>query len=111
VHLRPWNHSVTFSSYEQVFPEFSRKRFSLLWHGSRDGFEARAFHDRCDDHANTLTIIEDTEGNIFGGFTPVKWESRVWNGKKGPENNCFKADESESSFIFTLRNPHGLPPQ
>jgi hypothetical protein len=58
------------------FSEFGGKQFSLLWRGSRDGFRARNFHSRCDGHANTLTLIKDTEGNIFGGFTPVEWESR-----------------------------------
>jgi hypothetical protein len=51
-------------------------------------------------------VILDTEGNIFGGFTPVKWESREWNGKRGKGDNCVKADDSEKSFIFTLKNGH-----
>jgi hypothetical protein len=54
-------------------------------------------------------VILDTEGNIFGGFTPLKWESRVWNGKDGNENNCCKADGSQKSFLFTLKNPHNIP--
>jgi hypothetical protein len=54
-------------------------------------------------------VILDTKGNIFGGFTPVEWESRVWNGKKRDENNCLKADDSQKSFLFTLKNPHNLP--
>jgi hypothetical protein len=33
------------------------------------------FHSRCDGHANTLTVILHTKGNIFGGSTPVEWES------------------------------------
>jgi hypothetical protein len=40
-----------------------------------DAFRANQFHRRCDGHANTLTVILDTKGNIFGGFTPVEWES------------------------------------
>jgi hypothetical protein len=64
-----------------LFAEFRGKRFTLLWRGSRDGFLAQNFHDRCDGHANTLTFIEDTEGNIFGGFTPVEWESSGWRFK------------------------------
>jgi hypothetical protein len=54
-------------------------------------------------------VILDTKGNIFGGFTPVKWESRVHDGKFGDENNCFKADNSLKSFLFTLKNPHNIP--
>jgi hypothetical protein len=82
-----------------IFSEFSGKRFSLLWRGSRDGFRARDFHRFCDRHANTLTLIEDTHGNIFGGFTPLEWDSCGW----------WKADARLKTFIFTLKNPHNLP--
>jgi hypothetical protein len=89
--------------FPEIFNEFWGKRFSLLYLGSRDGFKNEEFHRRCDGHANTLTVILDTKGNIFGGFTPVEWESRVHNGKYGEEDNRFKADESEKSFIFILQ--------
>jgi hypothetical protein len=46
-------------------------------------------------------VILDTEGNIFGGFTPAKWES-------GSDHS--KADDSQKSFLFTLKNPHNVPP-
>jgi hypothetical protein len=46
-------------------------------------------------------LISDTKGNIFGGFTPVKWES-PWSGK-------YKGDDSARSFLFTLKNPRGVP--
>jgi hypothetical protein len=95
--------------FPALFTEFRGKRFTRLWRGSRHGFGAREFHVRCDGHANTLLLIEDTAGNIFGGFTPVEWESRQWNGKRGSENNCYKADPSLKSFIFTLANPQGVP--
>jgi hypothetical protein len=101
------------SDFPEIFAEFRGERFSLLWRGSRDGFKAKEFHRRCDGHANTLTVILDTKGNIFGGFTPVEWESRAphygwddsnsykaWNGKK--------ADGSQRSFLFTLKNPHNI---
>jgi hypothetical protein len=87
-----------------LLAEFSDKSSVLLWRGSRDGFSARDFHDRCDGHAPTLTLILHTEGNIFGGFTPVAWESCEWN-------NRFKADPSLKSFLFTLKNPHNCPPR
>jgi hypothetical protein len=77
------------------------KRWTVLWRGSRDGFTAKEFHRRCDGHANTLTLILDTDGNVFGGFTPVKWQTR--GGSKG--------DDSLRSFLFTLKNPHGVPPR
>jgi hypothetical protein len=44
-------------------------------------------------------VILDTKGNIFGGFTPVEWESK----------GGYKADDSRKSFLFTLKNPHNIP--
>jgi hypothetical protein len=101
--------SMIVADFPQIFAEFRGKRFSLLWRGSRDGFGGRDFHSRCDLHANTLTVILDTNGNVFGGFTPVAWESRTWNGKTGNGDNCSKADDSLRSFVFTLKNPHNIP--
>jgi hypothetical protein len=40
----------------------------------------------------------DTEGNIFGGFTPLKWES----------GNGWRADDSLKTFLFTLNDPHNI---
>jgi hypothetical protein len=97
------------SDIPKIFAEFRGKLFSLLWRGSRDGFSASKFHGRCDGQANTLTLIFDTNGNIFGGFTPLQWESLVWNRKAGNENNTFKTDENQKSFVFTLKNPHNFP--
>jgi hypothetical protein len=93
--------SQIISEFPLIFAEFSRKRFKLLWRGSRDGCGASEFHRRCDGHASTLTVILEREGNIFGGFTPAKW-----NGRYGNEDNAMKADDREKSFIFTLTNGH-----
>jgi hypothetical protein len=93
--------SLIVSEYPPLFEEFRMKRWTVLWRGSRDGFTAEEFHRRCDGHANTLTLILDTNGNVFGGFTPVEWDS---SGK-------WKGDDSLRSFLFTLRSPHGVPPR
>jgi hypothetical protein len=103
-----WN-SVIVRDFPTLFDDFKKKKFTLLLRGSRDGFRAGEFHSRCNGHPNTLTVILDTDGNIFGGFTPVEWESRAWNGKYDGANNCWKADMSQKSFLFTLKNPHNLP--
>jgi hypothetical protein len=100
--------SLIIADFPALFAEFRGKGFTLLWRGSRDGFRAGDFHDRCDGHANTLTFIEDTERNIFGGFTPVKWETpSSWKAVFGDDGN--RADWSLKSFLFTLKNPHKFP--
>jgi hypothetical protein len=42
-------------------------------------------------------VIETTKGFIFGGFTPVAWDS----------SNSNKSDSSGKSFLFTIKNPRG----
>jgi hypothetical protein len=97
------------SDFQRIFADFQGKHFESLWRGSRDGFKAKEFHRRCDGHANTLTVVMDMGENIFGGFTPVKWESTVWNGKLNDEDNRWKTDDSLKSFLFTLKNPYNIP--
>jgi hypothetical protein len=106
--------SLIVSDVPPLFDEFRLKKWTLLWRGSRDGFGAHDFHSRCDGHANTLTLIvtaaskEGAGGFVFGGFTPVEWDSRVidW---ECYGSNCYKSDDSLKSFLFTLTNPRNIP--
>jgi hypothetical protein len=100
-----WNSAIV-ADFPKLFEDFKEKQFTLLWRGSRDGFCVRDFHRRCDGHRNTLTVILDTDGNIFGGFTPVQWDSRRYTDDYEYER---EADPSLTSFIFTLKNPYNIP--
>ena len=71
--------------------------FSLLWRGSRDGFDAATFHRLCDGKANTVTVVKNTNGIIFGGFTSIPWKS----------SGDYKADSQ--AFLFSLTNPSNEP--
>jgi hypothetical protein len=86
------------------FDELRKRSFGSeatnCW-ASRDGFQGKEFHRRCDGHTNTLTVILDMKGNIFGGFTPVEWES--------PAPWKWKADDSQKRYVFTLKNPQQHP--
>jgi len=76
---------------------FENKSFSLLWRGSRDGFDAAAFHRLCDGQANTVTVIKNTNGFIFGGYTSIPWSS----------SGGYKTDST--AFLFSLTNPSNIP--
>jgi hypothetical protein len=102
-----WN-SVIVPTLPEIFAEFKAKKFTVLWRGSRDGFGVRDFHSRCDGHANTLVVILDTKGNIFGGFTPVEWESSRKHWLRDDEDFS-KGDPTLKSFLFTLKNPSNFP--
>jgi signal transduction histidine kinase len=95
-------HSAILAVLPPVFQDFSDKRFELLYRGNEHGFTARDFHARCDGHQHTVTIIVTPLGCIFGGYTPVAWDS--------PKKRTAKCDPSSKSFLFTVQNPHTIPP-
>jgi hypothetical protein len=74
------------------------QQWTLLYKASRDGFEASKFHDKCNNKGTTVSIIRSTGGYIFGGYTSISWTS----------TNSYVQDAN--SFVFTLINPHGIPP-
>jgi hypothetical protein len=79
--------------------EFSpTDKWSLLYRGTRDGFGSHDFHSKCDNHANTLTILKAKGSEfIFGGFTSVDWDS----------SSYYKSDPN--AFIFSLTNKDNKP--
>ena len=77
-----------------MLPSFTKS--FLLYKATRDGFQPSAFHSRCDNMANTVTVISNNLNHVFGGFTPAKWNSN-WE---------YIADST--AFIFSLRRNGGL---
>ena len=59
---------------------------------SRNGSKSEDFHKLCDNKGPTLIIVKTDKNKIFGGFTPLDW-----NSKGG--TIC---DESKGTFIFSL---------
>jgi hypothetical protein len=84
-----------------ILSRFENQQMTLLYRGSRDGFEGSSFHSRCDGKPHTITIIETPKGYVFGGYTPIPWDT----------SSTHKTDDSLSSFIFTLKNPQNTNPR
>jgi hypothetical protein len=93
--------SVIVKDCPPILNEFEGKTWKLLYRGSRDGFKASNFHEKCDNQSNTLTLIETTKDFIFGGFTPIAWSS----------SGGGKPDNSGKSFLFSLKNPRNSEPR
>jgi len=97
------------------------KSLSLLWRGSRDGFDAAAFHRLCDAKANTVTVIKNANGFIFGGFTSIPWSSSDDNDDYDDDDDDDDDDdyddeddddeyqEDNTAFLFSLTNPSNTP--
>jgi hypothetical protein len=80
---------------------FHGSELQLLYRGSRDGFQSTDFHRFCNGHSPTLTVVLSTDGYVFGGYTPLAWNSR----------GQYVPDPGLNSFLFTIQNPHNLEPQ
>ena len=67
----------------------------LIFRGSRDGMTGTNFHKKCENEGETITLIKNEKGNIFGGYASIPWTS---------DNSYHSAP---NSFLFTLTNIHG----
>jgi len=63
----------------------------LLYDTSIDGDRVSTFHAACDSEGPTVTLIETSNGNVFGGFTTQSFNS----------NNRWVTDID--AFVFILR--------
>jgi len=56
------------------------KKAELVFRSSRDGQNSKAYHEKCDEKKNLLTLIKATSGRIFGGSLSVqmKREGTEW---------------------------------
>ncbi|CAF1451559.1 unnamed protein product [Adineta ricciae] len=70
----------------------------LIYKATRDGFEGAKFHSLCDNQGPTMTIIQSTNGHLFGGYASQSWIS----------NSAYS--NAVNSFLFVLKNANNSPP-
>ena len=76
--------------------------YNQIYKATRDGGTGKNFHSHCDNKGPTLTLINSTNGYIFGGFISISWE--------GPKNWTYKSND-DSAFIFSIDNKIKYPVQ
>ena len=74
------------------------RSWRMIYKASRDGFDSNSFHSKCDNQESTMTVIQSEHGYLFGGFTSNPWKAHLSH------------DEAKQGFLFTLTNPHNIPP-
>lgn len=70
------------------------KTFKLLYSCTRDGANFGTFHTNCNNEGPTLTVIYDTQGSVYGGYTEQHWtrnsilsiEDEIW--RHGDAQRC-----------------------
>jgi len=95
--LRQQYPGLSFAYLHKFQDWLPNKKLTLLFKATRDSFTPSAFHMKCDNKGPTLAIIQSREGFLFGGYTAQTWEG-----------SAYRSDPA--AFIFTLFNPHSLPP-
>ena len=73
------------------------KKIQLLFRGTRDGYEPKNFHYKCDNKGPTITLYQNKKC-IFGCYNSNSWES----------NNQWLS--SSDFFIFSLVNIYNVEP-
>ena len=73
-------------------------KWKLIYKATRDGFGGADFHRLCDLQSQTVVIIQSTGGYLFGGYAHAAW------------NSSYIYTNDPRAFIFTLVNPHSIPP-
>eukprot|EP01100_Stratorugosa_tubuloviscum_P001121 TRINITY_DN124_c0_g1_i4.p1 TRINITY_DN124_c0_g1~~TRINITY_DN124_c0_g1_i4.p1 ORF type:complete len:273 (+),score=92.90 TRINITY_DN124_c0_g1_i4:95-913(+) len=81
------------------------KRWQLIYKATRGEFRNSKFHGKCDNQGETMIIIKSDNGYLFGGYTSLSWQSYK---PKIDVNSSARNDPK--AFIFTLTNPHDIPP-
>ena len=67
--------------------------FTTLYKASENDYNHKIFHKLCDGKASTVTIIESSFGNIFGGYSKKPW----------PKINETVNEDTEC-FLFLLKS-------
>ena len=71
-------------------------KFDLLYRGSRDGDDTVNVHKKCCGHKNVIIFMKSEEGNKYGGFSNIGWETRDKNKAEYPID--------DNAFLFSLDN-------
>ena len=69
----------------------------LLYRGSTHGLTPLTFHSRCDNQGPTLTLVQASDGCVFGGYAGAGWQS-------GRDRFV----RCEDAFVFSVVGPQGV---
>ena len=74
---------------------FKNFKFTLLYRATKDGDDTIKLHKICDHKNDVIIFMKSEQGNIYGGFSHIGWESRN-------KKSCYQIDNR--AFLFSLSN-------
>ena len=93
-----YNSELKIDYINQILERTKCQSFKLLYRGSKDWFNCKSFHEKCNNKGPTITLIQTEKGHIFGGFTSISWSN--------DGNDHF----DKNTFIFSLSNIYNSKP-
>ena len=85
---------------EKLLEWTGAKNMELLYRGTRDGMNNKTFYEKCSNKGQSITIIKNDKGNIFGGYASISWVLEK-------DDKDYSAPES---FLYTLTNIFNIEP-
>lgn len=82
-------------------PSGKKRRWRKIFQGSKHGFAAYQFHQKCDQKGPTVVVIQSSIGNIFGGYTSLPWSS----------SGNYQFDPQAFIYILKSKQRKGQKPQ
>ena len=73
--------------------------WNLIYKGSRDGFTPADIKSKCGGKCNTVVVVTDTVGNVFGGFVEVPLVEKT-------VRESYR--ESKKAFLFSLQSANNV---
>ena len=94
-------------------------QFNLLYRGTRDGDDTIKLHQICDKKKNIIIFMRSEQGNNYGGFSNVGWESRKVREYEYPiddnaflfsvnKKKIFNAKKGKNSICWINSDKYGL---
>ncbi len=85
------NSSLTEEQRKQLCALLGNVKLTLLYKASVHGYQASAFHQKCDRQGPTLLVAYNHSGYIFGGYTSVDYAQSGQN------------ITDEDTFLFSIQ--------
>ncbi|XP_043078988.1 interferon-induced protein 44-like [Puntigrus tetrazona] len=86
---------------EQLCASLGDADLTLLYKASVHGYQASAFHQRCDRQGPTLLVAYNRSGYVFGGYTSVEYAR---SGQEITDEEAFLFSLTSGTSIYTKVN-------
>ena len=71
------------------------RRIERIFRASEHNFKVAAFHEKCDNKRDTLTLVRTEFGRTIGGYSHYPWDNSGWLSDGGMRAFLFSLDRKE----------------